>query len=209
MDRKRLYTAFEVQKYWLTRLQGLLSVNVGLGSFWQDNVSEDMVIHANASYYSKLMRFWKGHWRLFLSGDYLGNPNNYFYKPLNVNMEAGIWGFRRTLVNGYHRLNLRTESIFYSPWKVYGFKFNFFASVEASQLSEQKQYLVENPVYTGIGLGVRVRNENLALNTLKLAGYYYPRSPRPMGPFYFEITTVVDFRFDIYGMRAPSFLQFR
>ncbi|WP_123845242.1 hypothetical protein [Chitinophaga lutea] len=209
MDRRRLYTAMELQKYWHTRLNGLLSLNVGLGSFWQGNVSEDMVIHANVSYYSKLMPLWKGHWRQFLSADYLGNPNNYFYKPLNLNMENGIWGFKNTAISGYHRLNLRAESVFYSPWKVYGFKFNFFASLDASQLSEYKQYLVENPVYLGLGAGVRVRNENLALNTLKIGGYYYPRKLYPMGQFYFEITTVVDFRFDIYGMRAPSFLQFR
>jgi hypothetical protein len=209
MNRRRFYTALEVQKYWHTRLNGLLSVNVGIGSFWQRNVSEDMVIHANASYYSKLMPLWKGHWRQFVSADYLGNPNNYFYKPLNVNMENGIWGFKNTLISGYHRLNLKSETVFYSPWKVYGFKFNFFASLEASQLTDQKQYLVENPVYTGIGAGVRIRNENLALNTLKIGGYYYPRAPFPMRQLYFEITTVVDLRFDIYGMKAPSFLLFR
>lgn len=209
MDRKRFYTAMEVQKYWHTRLNGLLSLNAGVGTFWQRNVSEDLVAHANVSYYSKLMRMWKGHWRQFISLDYLGNPNNYFYKPLDINMENGIWGYRDTKLNGYHRLNLRSETVFYSPWKVYGFKFNFFASAEASQLSHERQYLLENSVYSGFGLGVRIRNENLALNTLKIGGYFYPDAPPGMRTFHFEITTVVDLRFDIYGMRAPSFLQFR
>ncbi|MGX5817851.1 hypothetical protein ACWKWU_06630 [Chitinophaga lutea] len=208
-DRRRFYTALEGQKYWHTRAKGLLSLNAGVGSFWREGVSEDLVIHANVSYYSRLMNLWKGHWRLFLSADYLGNPNNYFYRPLSINYEFGLWPYRDTKISGYHRLNLRSEGVYYSPWKIYGFKFNFFTSVEASQLSHQNQYLVENPIYPAIGLGVRIRNENLALNTLKAAGYWLPGAPPGQRGFFFEVTTVVDLRFDIYGMRAPSFLQFR
>lgn len=209
IGRKRFYTGIEAGKYWHTRLNGLLSVNAGVGSFWQAGVSEDMVIKATANYYSRLLRFWKGSVRFFVLADYLGNPNNYFYKPLNINMENGIWGYRDTKMYGFHRLNLRSETVYYSPWKVYGFKFNIFGSVEASQVSYEKRYLLENPVYAGIGLGVRIRNENLQLNTFKLATYYYPNAPAPMRKLLLEITTVVDFRFDIFALQAPSFLQFR
>lgn len=209
MDRKRFYTGLEGEKYWHTRLNGLLSIGAGISSFWQRNISEDMVINAKAAYYSRLMRFWKGSFRLFVNIDYLGNPNNYFYKPLDINMERGIWGYRETKVSGFHRINLRSEGVYYSPWKVYGFKFNFFGSVQASQVSFRNNYLLENPVYTGYGLGVRIRNENLPLNTFKLGAYYFPDAPPGQRNVYFEITTVVDFRFDIFAMRAPSFLQFR
>lgn len=207
--RKRFYTGIEAQKYWHTHLNGILSIGAGVGSFWQQWVSEDMVIRANASYYSKLMRLWKGHWRQFVTIDYLGNPNNYFYRPLNINMEYGLWGFKQTKISGYHRLNLRSETVFYSPLKIYGFKFNFFGSIQASQVSWKESYLLENPVYTGYGLGVRVKNENLPLNTFKLGAYYYPDVPPGMRNFYFEVTTIVDFRFDVFAMKAPSFLLFR
>lgn len=206
--RKRFYTGFEAQKVWHTKLNGLLSASIGVGSFWQRKVSEDAVIHANVSYYSKLMEIKTWNWRLFTYMDYLGTPNNYFYKPLNLNYENGIWGYRDTRINGYHRLNLRGESVFYSNWKVYGFKFNWFASVQASQLSYQNNYLLKNPIFSGYGLGLRVRNENLSLNTLKLGAYYYPNPPPGMRKVFFELTTVVDFRFDIFAMKAPSFLSF-
>ncbi len=76
--------------------------------------------------------------RQFITLDYLGNPNNYFYRPLNINMEQGIWGFKRSVINGFHRLVARSETVYYSPWKIYGFKFNFFGSLEAAQLSHEK-----------------------------------------------------------------------
>ncbi|WP_346316052.1 hypothetical protein [Chitinophaga sp. YIM B06452] len=209
VGRKRFYTGLEGQKFWHTRRNGLLSLAAGISSFWQAGVSEDMVIHANASYYSRLMSVGrKSAIRQFVTLDYLGNPNNYFYRPLNINMEQGIWGFKRSVINGFHRLVARSETVYYSPWKIYGFKFNFFGSIEAAQLSHEKSYLVENPVYTGFGLGVRIRNENLSLNTLKAGVYYYPKTPDRVPGLYFELTTVTDLRFDIYGLKAPSFLSF-
>lgn len=212
MDRRRLYTGIEGQKYWPTLHNGLLSVNVGVGGFWQGSTSEDLVIHTNVSYFSRLMQMGKKwNWREFVYIDYLGTPNNYFYRPLSLNRDFGygFWGWRRTKINGYHRLLVRSESVLYSPWKVYGFKFNFVGTVEAGQVSYQNHYLLKNPVYTGLGLAVRIKNENLSLNTLQLSAAYYPRKTEGIGNLFFEITTIVDFRFDIYGLKAPAFLRFQ
>ncbi len=213
-DRRRLYTGIEGQKYWPTLHNGLLSVNVGVGGFWQGSTSEDLVIHSNVSYYSRLMDMGKKRkwfWREFIYLDYLGSPNNFFYRPLSLNRDFGygFWGWRRTKINGYHRLLARSESVLYSPWKVYGFKFNFVGTLEAGQVSYQNHYLLKNPIYTGLGLAVRVKNENLSLNTLQLSAAYYPRKTPGVGNLFFEITTIVDFRFDIYGLKAPSFLRFQ
>jgi hypothetical protein len=147
--------------------------------------------------------------REFLYVDYLGNVNPYLYKPVSINNEYGIWGYRGTLMNGYQRLNARSETVYYSPLKVLGFKFNFFTSIQASQLTEHSNNILKNPIYTGIGFGFRVKNENLSINTIKVSGNYYPNAPIPMKGFNLEITTIVDFRFDIYAIRAPAFLQFR
>jgi hypothetical protein len=99
--------------------------------------------------------------------------------------------------------------VYYSPLKILGFKFNFFTSVQASQLTSKSNNILKNPIYTGIGFGFRVKNENLAINTIKVSGNYYPNPPAPVKPFFLEITTIVDFRFDIYALRAPAFLNFR
>jgi hypothetical protein len=141
--------------------------------------------------------------------DYLICPNNYFYKPLNINWEQGIWGFKRTTLNGYQRLNMRSETVYYSPLKIYGFKFNFFASAQLSLLAGNKESIFQSPVYTGLGLGARIRNENLSINTLKLGAYYYPVRPAGVGSFFFEATTVSDLRFDVFPLKMPTFLQFR
>ena len=208
--RRRAYTGIEAQKFWTTPLQGVINASVGVSTFWLDNIAEDPVLHAKVEYYSRLFKLGrKGHFRQFSYVDYLGNVNPYLYRPLNVNNEYGIWGYRGTLMNGYQRLNVRTETVYYSPLKMLGFKFNFFTSIQASQVTSNSSNVLKNPIYTGVGFGFRVKNENLSINTIKISGNYYPNPPYPVKPFRLEITTIVDFRFDIYALRAPAFLQFR
>jgi hypothetical protein len=208
-ERRRLYTALEMRKFWLTRHEGLFNTTLGIGSFWQKQSSEDAVIHASAEYYSRLFNFPWGRLRQFVTVDYLGNPNNFFYKPLSINVDVGIWGYRNSRINGYQRLNLRSETVYYSPLKVLGFKFNFSTYLQLSQITENNNAIFKNPLHSAIGAGVRIRNENLALNTFRIAAYYMPDAPPPVKSFYYEITTIVDFRFDISVLRAPQFLQFR
>lgn len=208
--RTRGYIGIEGEKFWVTKGKGILSGLLGLSTFFQDGKSEDAVIHAKVEYYSRPFRFGGGKLRQFLYVDYVGNPNNYFYRPININRDMGIWGYKDVPFGGYQRLNVRSETIYYSPLKVFGFKFNFFTSIQASQLNyRDKDNLFNNPVYTGLGLGLRVRNENLSLNTLRLAANYYPNAPSPMKSVFWEATTTVDFRFNIFALRAPAFLQFR
>lgn len=209
ISRNRWYSDVSIQSWQRTKHDGLLNTGIGIGSFWQQWVSEDAVIHAFANYYSKLFYLKKQRIRETAFFDYITCPNNYFYKPLNINYEQGIWGFKRTQVNGYQRLNLRSETVCYSPLKIYGFKFNFFVSLQASLLTPNNESIFKSPLYSGVGIGTRIRNENLTLNTLKLSAYYYPTRPPGMGAYYFEATTVSDLRFDIFPLKMPTFLQFR
>ena len=64
----------------------------------------------------------------------------------------GIYGIRNTFLNGYERLNVRAQSNFYTPLKFYGFKFNFQASIQTSQLAYRNEDLFGNRLYAGFGL---------------------------------------------------------
>lgn len=207
--RRRMYTGLEAQKFWITRHQGLLNTSVGFSTFWLRGSIEDAVFHARVEYYSRLLTFRKSRFRQFFTADYLESPNPFFNKPLNINMENGIWGYKNTKLNGFQRLNVGSETVYYSPLKLLGFKFNFFTTLQASMINNNNDDLLQNPIYLGIGGGFRIRNENLALNTIKVSGYYYPNAPPPMKKAMLEITTIVDFRFDVSALRVPNILSFR
>jgi hypothetical protein len=208
--RQRSYGAFNAQKYWVTPLKGLLSTSAGVSSFYHGGNSEDAVFHAEIDYYSRLINFNWGRMRQFLSIDYLDCPNPYFYKPLQINQQFGIYGIENTQINGFQRINMRSQTNFYSPIKFYGFKFNFDATVQTSQLGRTGGELYADRFYSGFGLGCMIRNENLAFNTLKVDGNYYPTVPPGMrGNWFFEITSITDFRFNIFPLSRPQYLNYQ
>lgn len=213
VGRSRIYAGVNAQKYWVTPLKGLFSTTFGIGNFWQGKTGEDGVVHIAIDYYSQLFNFDWGKLRQFFSFDYLDCFNPKFYKPLNINLSGatgeGIYGFKDTRMNGFQRINLRSVTNFYSPLRVYGFKFNFAATYQAAMVNNDHTDIFHNTFYSGIGMSCTIRNENLSLNTIQIAANYFPIVPPGVkSPLYFEITTISDLRFDITLLRAPSFLRF-
>jgi hypothetical protein len=206
---RRNYTAIEGQKFWLTKKQDLFNTSFGIGSFWDRGYSEDAVIHIQTDYYSRLLSFKKERVREFFHGDFLISPNPILYKPVNINRENGILGYRNSTVNGFQRLNLSSQTIYYSHVSLYGFKFNFFTLLQASLLADKHESIFKGPLYSGLGGGCQIKNENLSFNTLQISGMYLPVTAPGVKSFYFEITTIADLRFSIFALQAPAFVSFR
>jgi hypothetical protein len=206
---KRVYTAVQGQKFWLGKNNNLFSTLVGIGTFWNNGVSEDAVFHFQGNYYSNLWRKGQNKFRQFLTLDYIGSPNPVLYKPLSINRENGILGYRNTTFNGYQRLNMDAQTMYYSPLNVYGFKLTFYALLQGSLLSASQQSIFKSPFYSGIGLGCMIRNENLAFNTLQIFASYLPPVPGAAGTFFFQITSTAAINFNIFALQAPSLITFR
>ncbi|HTQ64545.1 MAG TPA: hypothetical protein VMI12_07085 [Puia sp.] len=208
VGKKRTYTAIEAQKYWF-KGKNLISTNLGIGSFWYNRNSEDAVIHLQTDYYSNLFRLQGPKFRQFIHGDYLICLNPDLYKPVNINRENGIFGYRNTIMNGYQRLNLSTQTNYYSNLSVYGFKFNFFLLFQTSLLADDKENLFKSPLYSGIGLGCMIRNENLAFNTVQISVNYLPPVPNAPNSFFIQLTSVAPIGFNIFALQAPSLITFK
>ena len=210
----RAYTAFQGQKYWFLG-KNLISGTVGFGGFWYNGQSQDAVLHITTDYYSNLFRLNGPKFREFLHADYIicFNPN--LYKPVNINRENGIFGYRNTQYNNYQRLNLSAQTNYYSPISIYGFKFNFYMLLQASLLATQKQFIFSGPLYTGFTLGCQIRNENLSFNTFQISASYQPivqqEYQAAYGPksIFVSITSVTAFNFPIFALTQPTLIQYR
>jgi hypothetical protein len=208
LNKHRTYTAIEAQKFWLSKNENLLSTIFGIGSFWESG-SKDAVIHLQTDYFSRLFR-WKHHkFRQFFHVDYLFSPNPDLYKPLNINRGNGILGYRYTTLNGFQRLNMSATTNYYSRLNIYGFRFNFYALIQASLLPEPNKSLFTSQLYTGFGLGFSVRNENLAFNTISFSAFILPANPSGSKSIFAEISSNIPFSFNIFALTAPAFIPFR
>jgi len=53
----------------------------------------------------------------------------------------------------------------------------YFLFVDAGLINKKNKILAESPVYSGIGAGIRIKNENLVFNTIQLRFSFYPVAP--------------------------------
>jgi hypothetical protein len=65
----------------------------------------------------------------------------------------------------------------FSPVNIYGFRFAFFGFSDFSFLSGTTELLGTGYSLSSIGLGIRIRNENMVFNTLQIRIGYFPNPP--------------------------------
>ncbi|SMO64330.1 BamA/TamA family outer membrane protein [Solitalea koreensis] len=207
LNRKRIYEAAEFENLKVFRKGNFLYNYIGVGGFFYKGW-EDGVISARTEYYSTLMKLGKFRLRQISSLSYIDCVDPAIYKPVNINQENGIMGLYSTRINNYQRLNIRTESSIFTPYSLLDFKINFFGLFQLSQIGRNDELVLAQKFYSVIGAGIRIRNENLVLRTLKIGVYFYPFAPNEVNNVVFDLNTEIPFHFRTTAIREPSFIPF-
>ena len=95
--------------------------------------------------------------------------------PLLLNNDFGVKGLKSDSVRGVKRLGLHAETVFYTNWKLLGFRFAPLTFSDIAFMSKKNQHVFYNEPYYGIGVGIRTRNENLVFGTIEARCTFYPR----------------------------------
>jgi hypothetical protein len=72
----------------------------------------------------------------------------------------------------------------------------------------EKESIFKQSFYSGIGVGLRIHNENLVFNTIQIRLAYYPNHPDDVNAFGFIIDGVSKSRFYSFQPRGPEPLRF-
>jgi hypothetical protein len=115
--------------------------------------------------------------RNFLSIDYTRGFNRYADEYLYFIRENGFAGFRNDSTRNSRRLTFGIESVLFTPANFYGFKFAVYGFTDYGLLYSTNQFVGNGFVLSSIGLGVRIRNDNLLFNTLQIRFCFYPKLP--------------------------------
>jgi hypothetical protein len=91
--------------------------------------------------------------------------------------ENGFSGFRNDSIKGTQRFYVGLESVFFSPSDLLGFRFAFYGFSDLGYLFESNEFIREGFQLLSLGIGVRIRNDNLLFNTLQIRLAYYPVKP--------------------------------
>lgn len=176
--KQRNYLGAEVSFGESRKKLGYFYLSAGAAAFLNKVETEQGIVSLNMKYFSNLIVLGKYKIRNFIYADYTRGFDRYIDDRLYYNTENGFSGFRNDSVWGTQRVTLSLESVIFSPVNIYGFKFAFFGFTDFSSLAGSNQILVKGMNIAGIGLGIRVRNDNLVFNTFQFRLGFFPNPPQ-------------------------------
>ena len=74
-------------------------------------------------------------------------------------------------------MRLSLESVLFTPGNYVGFRFAIFGFADVAFLAGTRQIINDGFFLSGIGLGLRIRNDNLVLNTFQIRLGFFPFAP--------------------------------
>jgi hypothetical protein len=175
--RKRTYLATEIAIGKSNKSLGYFYTSAGLATFIDGTQSRQGLLSLSLKYFSNLITFRKYKVRNFLNIDYTRGFDRNTDEFLAIKKFNGFSGFRNDSISGTQRLSLSIESVLFSPDNLYGFRFAFFGFADLAFLFETNEIIKNGNAVSGIGIGVRIRNDNLVFNTFQIRVGYFPNPP--------------------------------
>jgi hypothetical protein len=175
--RKRTYLGSEASFGQSNKFLGYFYFSAGIATFIDGSVSKQGILSLNTKFLSNLLPIGKFRSRNFISVDYTRGVDRNYDEKLRFKTENGFSGFKNDSAGGKQRLIISLESVLFSSANFYNFRFAFFGFSDVSLLSGTNEILRNGTTLSSIGIGIRLRNDNLIFNTFQIRFGFFPNPP--------------------------------
>lgn len=148
-----------------------------VSAFINSNRTEQGLINLNFNYISDLYDMNSYKLRLFGTLDYSRGFSRFDDEFLYIGEDNGIRGFKNDSISPTQRIYLNLETVAFSKSFHYGFRFAFFGFADMVLFAHDNPFLKFDNMVSGLGIGLRVRNDNLIFNTFQIRFGIYPGAP--------------------------------
>lgn len=205
----RFYTSFYLSAGNYLRQFGYLHSSFAIGGFVSAGAYQQGMIQAKVNYFSNLLSLRRYNFRQFVKMDYTIGIRPYLDEEINIINTRGIRGLSGEGLKGTHRLAINLESVAFTPIFVYGFRFAFYGFADMALIGDYDRNIFKNRLYSGLGLGIRIRNENLVFKTFQIRLAFYPDLPDIYSPSMVTISGEKLLDPQNFNFMTPESLQFR
>ncbi len=108
---------------------------------------------------------------------------------------------------GTSRLYFSPETVIFSPWHVFGFRFSLYSFLDSGTLGYDNNPF-KNKFYTAVGIGIRFRNEKLSFSALQLRLSYLVKGSPTMSSQYFRFGHEQRLNTNRFIPTEPGFIEF-
>ncbi len=169
---------------------GLLYYKIQYGTFFNEGTEQGtfkFMFHNFSPLFNKEGRY---NYRLFTKINYKTGINRFEDEFIQFENNTNIRGLTSQNMKGSQLFNIKFETVCYSPHYFLGFRFLYYLFVDGGLINFKNKLLINNPVYSGFGAGIRIRNENLVFNTIELRFSYYPVVPENSSTEYIRLSGI-------------------
>ncbi len=203
---KRAYAGINANYFIVTHRGEFMQYIVQAGGF-MNHKWEDASVLLGANMFSKLYYYKNWKIREHIKFSYTQQFNRITFEPLKIDNPYGLEYFSSDSLWGQRRATLYAETVVFLKRKVLGFQIAPFAFADLSLLTPEKAVLNKSDLYSGLGGGIRTRNENLIFGTIQLKMTYFPRRGDRNNVFKISIQSNLRFRYNSRYIKAPDIIQ--
>ncbi len=202
------YLGAMIEKYTMLKNEQFSHIVISAGSSYADNQLMDAKILMSLEQISKLHYLESGYkYRSILNLSFAETFKNKFNDALLINSIYGIPQLTKERIKGGTRLSANWESIWYNSKSFYGFRQSPFVFANLTFIRTVGDPIGSGDIYSAIGGGTRIRNENLIFGTVEIKGFYFPRTNLQLSPWNISITTNLKFKYNSNLISKPDFVQ--
>lgn len=202
VEKARPYFGFNINYSVANKKGDFYTFSFQTGGYSNKNKIEDIVFDGGVKYYSRLMPLGKFKMRNSISTTFTQLANHVVLDWLSLSSKD-IPGFRTDSLEANKRLAIHTESVFFTPWSLAGFRFAPFAAIDLATTRCANCEDRRNN-FIGISAGLRTRNENLIFGTIELKVTFIPNDEYGNNKFVFGFKQNLKVKNTGSFVRAPT-----
>jgi len=183
--------------------------SLGVGTFFNHSGTEQGIVDVRLDFISKLFSIFNVKARQFIKLNYTLGINRFEIEDLLLRNDYGIRGFSSQIGKGKQRLTLNIENVFFQKKSILNFQSALFSFIDLGLIGPTHESIFQQKYYAGLGVGLRIRNENLVFKTIQLRFAFYPNLPGNVSNYGFIIDGVSKNRFYSFQPHGPEPLQFQ
>ena len=185
-----------------------LRFGLGAGSFFNRSRFEQSTFLGEGDFFSRLYNINGHRFRQFINVRYIMGRNHFDQEYLTLNNQWGIRGFKSDEVRGSQKLTVNMEAVTFLRSQFYGFRFAQYFFSDFGFIGDNSKFILNQDFYAGVGLGLRIRNESLVINTFEFRLSWFPITPPDMHPWTFRALGQPKSEFQDFLGRRPEILPY-
>ncbi len=187
---------------------GYLYSRLEIGGFYYNNAFEQGILSVTSKYFTHIINGGRFKYRFFTNINYKIGIRRFDDEYISIENKNGIPGLKSDLLKGTQKFTVNMEANAFSPYYLYGFRFVFFGSVDLGFIGSSTDMLFSNRLYSGIGAGIRLRNERLVFNTFQIKFTYYPAAPTGSEREYINVSGEQKLKPEYFFISEPKIIEF-